>query len=438
MSGVFLCHNSQDKDVIRRLGELLNQNGVETWVDEQDLRAGDGWQKSLFQALLEAPAVIICLGPHGFGPWQDKEIQLMTQRIVDSSSVVIPLILPVCEQEPPIPHWIRQVLSLTQMVDLRRDDTAIDPFARLLKAIPGYTERGPCRPSVLLLQSKHEASTKAAAEQIERNCHSALIRVRRFDVETPLLRDRLTEALEQSDLLTALAWPGAFDEEPGNVFKDGIISGAASLATKHDADVILWRSADLELPEDPRQRARFSSTLLETWQPSKLSPHVAQRAQDQFERLRIKAARTRETEAEATSDEAQQPTKRRGVIGYPKSGRKFVRRVTKALDGELEYDAPPKWDLMFSLLEEDSRAYDAIVVVLNGDDDWLCDCTAGLMQLEKDHKDDLPPVRAYLHRTDDEDEAELIPVRLRNSEEYFGEPDIPRLIQDIQGGGPQS
>ena len=439
MFGVFLCHNSQDKDVIRRLAELLNRNGIETWVDEKDLRAGDTWQRSLFQALLEAPVVIICLGPYGFGPWQDKEVQLMTQRIVDSSAVVIPLILPICEEDPPIPDWIQQVLALTQMVDLRRDETAVDPFFNLLEVIPGYVYKGPCRPSVLLLESGEEPSTRSASEQIARNCQSALIRVRKLDVNATLLRTRLTEALQHTDLLVTLIWPEAFDEHPDDAFERGIADGAAVIAANHDAHVILWRGADLVLPDDPQSRDRCISTSVETWQPAKLSPYIAQKAQDQFDLIRIQADREREVAEQidaTTHDASSPPTKTpRGVIGYPKSGSKFVRRVTKAMLGEVDCDSPPKWDLMFSLLQEDFRAYDAIVVVLTGDDEWLCECTNGLMQLEKDHRNELPPVRAYLHRTEDEDEAELIPVRLANSEEYFGEADVPRLINDIRCAG---
>ena len=44
---VFLCHNSQDKPIVRRLGELLQANGIESWIDEVSLEAGCRWTQEL-------------------------------------------------------------------------------------------------------------------------------------------------------------------------------------------------------------------------------------------------------------------------------------------------------------------------------------------------------------------------------------------------------
>jgi len=65
---VFLCHNSKDKPAVRRLRQLLDANGIKTWIDECELGAGTRWQGELGDALIAAPAIIICFGPDNTGP----------------------------------------------------------------------------------------------------------------------------------------------------------------------------------------------------------------------------------------------------------------------------------------------------------------------------------------------------------------------------------
>ena len=129
-------------------------------------------------------------------------------------------------------------------------------------------------------------------------------------------------------------------------------------------------------------------------------------------------------------------SKRRAVLGYPLNGKRFVRQVAEDMElREIECDSPPKWDLVLSMLQHDPPLYEAIVVVLTGDDDWLCDCTVALRKLQDTHAHELPPIRAFLHKADDKFDADPIPVRLDQFEEYFGVRDLPRLAQKIASTG---
>ena len=58
--------------------------------------------------------------------------------------------------------------------------------------------------------------------------------------------------------------------------------------------------------------------------------------------------------------------------------------------------------LVLEQLQTEPDVYDAIVVVLTGDDGWLSECTSALKTLQKTQGDRLPPVRAYLHKADDQ------------------------------------
>ncbi|MEM1392810.1 MAG: toll/interleukin-1 receptor domain-containing protein [Cyanobacteria bacterium P01_H01_bin.150] len=46
---VFLCHNSNDKMEIKRIGEQLKQQGLKPWLDEWEFRPGLPWQRELLE-----------------------------------------------------------------------------------------------------------------------------------------------------------------------------------------------------------------------------------------------------------------------------------------------------------------------------------------------------------------------------------------------------
>ena len=48
---VFLCHNSDDKDIIKLIAEKLEKEGIKTWLDERELVGGDHWIKKLYETL---------------------------------------------------------------------------------------------------------------------------------------------------------------------------------------------------------------------------------------------------------------------------------------------------------------------------------------------------------------------------------------------------
>ena len=44
---VFLCHNSRDKEAVAQVGEQLKTLGINCWLDKQDLRGGDNWERQI-------------------------------------------------------------------------------------------------------------------------------------------------------------------------------------------------------------------------------------------------------------------------------------------------------------------------------------------------------------------------------------------------------
>jgi hypothetical protein len=127
----FLCHNSEDKDAIRALNTRLMENGVVTWLDEEQLPPGRPWQDELERQISSIKSAIVAVGQSGTGPWQNVEIRAFLNEFVKRGCPIIPLILPDCKDIPDLPLFLKQFT----WVDLRKERP--DPFKLLLWGVTG-------------------------------------------------------------------------------------------------------------------------------------------------------------------------------------------------------------------------------------------------------------------------------------------------------------
>jgi WD40 repeat protein len=71
----FISHNSKDKPQVRRIvNELFSYFSI--WFDKADMLYGEDWIKQITQGLKDSNVCVIFVGKNGFGPSQEKEIQL--------------------------------------------------------------------------------------------------------------------------------------------------------------------------------------------------------------------------------------------------------------------------------------------------------------------------------------------------------------------------
>ena len=145
---VFLCHNSQDKPVVRQIGERLKQHGLKPWIDVEQLRPGLPWQDALEEQIARIKAVAVFVGPNGHGPWQSLEMKAFLRQFVNRRCPVIPVILPECRQTPALPLF----LDGMTWVDFRSSDP--DPLQQLIWGITG--QRNPIIPQQPEAQQKQQ------------------------------------------------------------------------------------------------------------------------------------------------------------------------------------------------------------------------------------------------------------------------------------------
>ena len=125
--------------VVLRVQAQLKDAGLQTFLDRDQLAAGQAWLPALEQGIARSAAVAVFLGPTGLGTWQQREVQLALDRQAEEERQgrpfpVIPVLL-ARDTDPP-----GGFLRLNTWVDLRAD--ADDP-AQLQFLVAGIRGKAP-------------------------------------------------------------------------------------------------------------------------------------------------------------------------------------------------------------------------------------------------------------------------------------------------------
>jgi hypothetical protein len=145
---VFLCHNSEDKPAVREIAKRLVEEGINLWLDEEQMRPGSTWQTAIGQQIATIKSAAVFVGQSGFGPWQNEEVQAFLNEFIERKCPVIPAILSSAKTTPDLP-W---TLKNRHRVDFRLVDP--DPIRQLIWGITG--EKPTARES--LIPEKNELS----------------------------------------------------------------------------------------------------------------------------------------------------------------------------------------------------------------------------------------------------------------------------------------
>jgi WD40 repeat protein len=127
---VFLCHNDQDKPIVKKIGERLKEQGIYPWLDEWELQLGRPWESLLDEQKTQIKSAAVFVGREG-SPWQHQELDTILRGFVARGCQVIPVVLPDVTQTPKLPEF----LEGRQWVDFRKQDP--DQLGRLIWYIIG-------------------------------------------------------------------------------------------------------------------------------------------------------------------------------------------------------------------------------------------------------------------------------------------------------------
>lgn len=131
---VFISYSRKDKVFVDKLSKDLNENGVATWIDVQQILPGSMWQDELKAGIQKSSIVIIVLSSNYISSiWASFELALASNK----------RILPI-KIDDLLPESIPNSIKLLQWVDFFKSYN--QGFQLLLKSIPeNYKSKEPLK-----------------------------------------------------------------------------------------------------------------------------------------------------------------------------------------------------------------------------------------------------------------------------------------------------
>ena len=77
---IFLSYNRDDAVVVERLAAALRDRDLRVFKDDWYLRPGEFWPCALERKLHNCAAIVVAIGGHGLGPWQQREVVAALSR----------------------------------------------------------------------------------------------------------------------------------------------------------------------------------------------------------------------------------------------------------------------------------------------------------------------------------------------------------------------
>ncbi len=96
---VFLSHNSEDKNFVRRLASDLETHNIKYWLDEAEIKIGESLIEKIRQGIDDVDYVAVVLSPNSISsPWVQREIDVaMNQEIQGKRIKVLPIMYKKCD-----------------------------------------------------------------------------------------------------------------------------------------------------------------------------------------------------------------------------------------------------------------------------------------------------------------------------------------------------
>ena len=136
----FICYCSDDVDEVTRMNAALRRCGVTTWIDSEQLRAGEDIYVFLEKSLRVAQAIVIFFGRQTSRRWQGIEIRSALDLYRKNKRLVVPVVL----KGGVLPKWFSAAFGWVVAVDCNRTDpkAAVDEIAKGIRGASKAIRRG--------------------------------------------------------------------------------------------------------------------------------------------------------------------------------------------------------------------------------------------------------------------------------------------------------
>ena len=151
MAHVFLSHSSADATAAKVIAQLLQNAGLDVWLELDQLKPGNPWLPDLEAALKASTHFVVLVGETGVQRWVEREVRYALERnTADPNYRVIPLLGPGAKEND-LPLFLKQQQYL-QLDSRQPDPGAIQRVAAAILNAP------PERVSVLPAESRPSAA----------------------------------------------------------------------------------------------------------------------------------------------------------------------------------------------------------------------------------------------------------------------------------------
>src|SRR3990172_11270814 len=131
---IFLSHSSAYKVRVLPIAEKLRMNGIDTWIDEAEIKWGDSITQKINEGLRSANYVLVFLSKNSIkSRWVEEEINTaFAKNPKNAKAVIIPVLLDKLDISE-IPSSLRDI----QWLDLSEGyEPGIEQLTRLLSSQP--------------------------------------------------------------------------------------------------------------------------------------------------------------------------------------------------------------------------------------------------------------------------------------------------------------
>jgi hypothetical protein len=101
-ASIFLIHAHSDRETVHKLYQRMVNDGLNIWLDVEQLQPGQDWQNEIRNALLQCDAVVVCLS-HAFDEqkgYRHEELKLALEKanfLPEDEVFIVPVRLEECD-----------------------------------------------------------------------------------------------------------------------------------------------------------------------------------------------------------------------------------------------------------------------------------------------------------------------------------------------------
>lgn len=134
MSHVFVSYSRKDSETVDHIVARLNKDGLDVWIDREDIKGGELWHESIVEAIDRAYAFVLMLSPSSLA---SDNVRKEVDVAEGSKRELVPVLLAAVKL--PLPAKLRYQLAGIQWIEYYRNPKA--KYRGLVEVLQAYRQK---------------------------------------------------------------------------------------------------------------------------------------------------------------------------------------------------------------------------------------------------------------------------------------------------------